>query len=567
MRLDLATDDFIGARSQQQDAAAARSIGTNGGAILVLADGLGGHTGGAEASRIVVETFSAAADTGIFDSEAGRRPALRDTLEKANERIADGVEPAHGHRGMASTAVAVVVADGMVNWISVGDSHLYVWRRGRLAKLNEDHSQAGLMVRSGQYKADDPEVAAAKSVLVSALTGRKLEIVDHPVQAFAVQKGDVVLLASDGLNTLSETEIEAAVTAVQEHGASRISTALLDHIRERRADRQDNTAVVVARIVDLPARTHDVPTQLAEDTQRVTAPTALASATAHLEETGAHTPADAGRTPADAAGSAGHHAGHVQAVRQVEPATSSLSPAPSLAPASAPASASASASPATGAPAAKSSVAPGDISGAAAKTEAVAVPRRKEQPPTLPVRQSRLPPGLIGNMIVALAIAAIAAGTYLFWKPSQDARDKRPASTKQTPAVTGTPAAAQPPAETAPKSQAAPPVLQPLTEQPKQPVTAPATPIPAPAPPSAPALQAAPAPQATPGIEPVRPLQLIQPAPSEATRTPGASGAPVPLPQSPPLLEQPSPAVPRGSQLNLNPAAPPAVRSLLPSQR
>ena len=280
MRLDLATDDFIGARSQQQDAAAARSIGSGGGAMLVLADGLGGHTGGAEASRIVVETFGAAADAGTFDAEPGRRPGLRATLEKANERIADGVEPAHGQRGMASTAVAVILADGLVNWISIGDSHLYVWRRGRLAKLNEDHSQAGLMVRSGQYKPDDPEVAAAKSVLVSALTGRKLEIVDQPAQAFAVETGDVVLLASDGLNTLSENEIESAVTAVQAQGAGEVSTLLLDKVRERRADRQDNTAVVVARVVEMHERATELATQVAHDTQRVTAPAEIASAIA-----------------------------------------------------------------------------------------------------------------------------------------------------------------------------------------------------------------------------------------------------------------------------------------------
>ena len=187
MRLDLATDDYIGARAQQQDAASARSIGSDGGAILVLADGLGGHTGGAEASRIVVETFRDAADTGIFDEELSRRIGLRTALESANERIANGVDPTHGQRSMASTAVAAVIADGMVNWISVGDSHLYVWRRGRLAKLNEDHSQAGLMVRSGQYKEGDPEVLAAKSVLVSALTGRKLEIVDHPTRFVATE--------------------------------------------------------------------------------------------------------------------------------------------------------------------------------------------------------------------------------------------------------------------------------------------------------------------------------------------------------------------------------------------
>lgn len=253
MRLDLATEAFIGARAQQQDAAAARGFGQDGGAVLVLADGLGGHTGGAEASRIVVEAFREAADAGDFDHVLNRAPALRRALDIANERISRGADPADGHRGMASTAVAAVIADGQVRWISVGDSHLYLWRDGKLAKLNEDHSQAGVMLRTGQYQPTDPEVLAARSVLVSALTGRRLEIVDHPDDAFDLAIGDLLVLASDGLNTLEVDEIEALLNQSGEQSAKEISDLLIDTVRDRRADRQDNTAVVVARIEALPA--------------------------------------------------------------------------------------------------------------------------------------------------------------------------------------------------------------------------------------------------------------------------------------------------------------------------
>ena len=273
MQLDLATADYIGARSQQQDTTAAKLLHNKAGALLVMADGLGGHESGAEASRIVVTTFEEASETGAFDLIEGRRSALRETLDRANTRIAGGVNPAHGQRSMASTAVAAIVADGALQWVSVGDSHLYIWREGRLYKLNQDHSQAGLMVRSGQYKATDPEVLAAKSVLVSALTGRKLEIVDHPKETFKVEKGDVLLLASDGLNTLPEQEIESIVTSVQSDGAQRLSARLLETVKNRRADRQDNTAVAVARVLDLPDQpTTAVVTELSEITHQITTP-------------------------------------------------------------------------------------------------------------------------------------------------------------------------------------------------------------------------------------------------------------------------------------------------------
>ncbi len=252
MRLDLATAEYIGARAQQQDTAAAMQI--EAGAMLVLADGLGGHESGADASRIVVDTFRDAGNKGRFDKAETRRQALRDALERANSEIGQGVDPAHGHRGMASTVVAAVVAHGELSWVSVGDSHLYVWRKGRLAKLNEDHSQAGIMVRSGQYKPGDPELQAVKSVLVSALTGRKLDIVDLPQTTFKIEVDDVLILASDGLNTLDDNEIERIVTEVRPQGAVRLSTVLLETVRSRRAPRQDNTTVAVARVLALPAR-------------------------------------------------------------------------------------------------------------------------------------------------------------------------------------------------------------------------------------------------------------------------------------------------------------------------
>ena len=284
MRLQLATKDYIGARTQQQDAAAVQSIGDDIGAILILADGLGGHEGGAVASRIVIDTFREAAQSGAFTSPDKRRLALRDALEEANTRIAGGVDPAHGHRGMASTAVVAVAAEGTVSWISVGDSHLYVWREGRLKKLNEDHSQAGLMVRSGQYKATDPEVLAAKSVLVSALTGRKLEIVDHPSKPFLLEKGDILLLASDGLNTLSEDEIEQIVGDGAGKDPTLLSNVLIDTVRDRRADRQDNTTVAVARVLHVPKRAGtEARTELSPPTHQITAPTEVPAAQQRTE--------------------------------------------------------------------------------------------------------------------------------------------------------------------------------------------------------------------------------------------------------------------------------------------
>jgi serine/threonine protein phosphatase PrpC len=322
MRLELATAEYIGARAQQQDHATA--VPMRNGALLVLADGLGGHESGAEAARIVVDTFREAAGNGSFDSPESRRQMLRETVERANSRIGEGVDPSHGHRGMASTAVAAVVANGDLSWVSVGDSHLYVWRGGRLAKLNEDHSQAGLMVKSGKFKPTDPEVLAVRSVLVSALTGRKLEYVDLPTRSFKVESGDVLLLASDGLNTLKDEEIGRIVADRAGEGAVRLSTVLLETVRSRRAERQDNATVVVARVLATAIRPspREDAAALRTVTHQVTVPNELESTEPKTERA---SPAEVeAATAAAAAASAA-----ASAADDVEPAATGVRSAPS----------------------------------------------------------------------------------------------------------------------------------------------------------------------------------------------------------------------------------------------
>ena len=249
IELDTAQYETIGARAEQQDAAGSASLGSGGGAqLLVLADGLGGHADGARASRMVIETFDGAAKGGLFDEPGGRRQALHGAIQEVNKRIHDATDPMDGHRSMASTAVAAILANGTVRWISVGDSHLYVCRNGRLSKLNADHSQAGIMIRHG-YSPDDEAVINARSVLVSALTGRDIEEIDNPAHDVALEIGDVVLLASDGLNTLSDTEIALAIDQSYDKGAGAIAAALVQMVIDRALPRQDNATVIVSRVL------------------------------------------------------------------------------------------------------------------------------------------------------------------------------------------------------------------------------------------------------------------------------------------------------------------------------
>lgn len=520
MRLDLATADYIGARSQQQDAAAAQLIGGRGGALLILADGLGGHESGAEASQIVIETFKKAAAVRAFDDPDGRRDALRDAIEEANKRIGSGVDPAHGHRGMASTAVAAVVAEGQVQWVSVGDSHLYVWRDGQLHKLNEDHSQAGLLIKTGRYKPDDPEVRAAKSVLVSALTGRPLEMVDLPEEPFFLEKGDVLLLASDGLNTLTDDEIGEIVADVETEGAIRLSTRLLETVRDRRLDRQDNTTVAVARIVAVDAEGAPDPiTEIGASANRPDTVPALVREPQPSTEPPAPKPATSAKSPAPVVAKADDG-------KALDGATGEV-PQPITLP---------------GLPKDKP-----EVPAAASRPRAVPVEARRPLPPEITGIEPRAtaPPtakqatrrgfgavlGLLFMILLAGGAAALGA-IYVY----------RPDWLGLAPPVP-TPSSEQPQQQQQRQPAAAPPPAAPSVATPPRPTPA-VTPVP-----PAPSGPAQSGPTLTPGAQPAPPERVVAPPVNPTPPTPSAvppTATPAaPPPQIlPPLPPQGTPAVP-----------------------
>ena len=107
-----------------------RDLGIDGSehTMLLVADGMGGHVGGATASGLLSKTFVEAypqASGPIVDR-------LRDCLEAGNKAIADAIAENPELDSMGSTLVAAVVSSEGLNWISVGDSPLWLFREGTI---------------------------------------------------------------------------------------------------------------------------------------------------------------------------------------------------------------------------------------------------------------------------------------------------------------------------------------------------------------------------------------------------------------------------------------------------
>jgi PPM family protein phosphatase len=134
--------------------------------------------------------------------------------------------------------------------VSVGDSPLLLYRRGEIALLNEDHSLAPELDRMAAEGQMTPEAAKRdprRHMLRSAVTGDELDLVDFSGKPLAIEPGDYVILASDGLQTLEPSEIERIIAAYASDGSQAVANALIRAVEAIRDPHQDNTTVVAVR--------------------------------------------------------------------------------------------------------------------------------------------------------------------------------------------------------------------------------------------------------------------------------------------------------------------------------
>lgn len=164
--------------------------------LFVVADGMGGAQAGEIASRMCAQAFAEA-------DLIGRPPAdvLRETIRVANARILERSRTDPDAAGMGTTVTAALASDdGSITFAHVGDSRAYLLRDGSLQRLSDDHSLVGELVRKGELSEVEAEHHPQRSVITRALgTDDTVEIDTFTVQA---KDGDVVLLCSDGLNTM-----------------------------------------------------------------------------------------------------------------------------------------------------------------------------------------------------------------------------------------------------------------------------------------------------------------------------------------------------------------------------
>jgi protein phosphatase len=216
--------------------------------LFVVADGMGGAQAGEVASRVAVDTFNG----GLTDS-SDPEGSLAAQVTQANARINELSHQRPEHAGMGTTITALYVGEQEVSVAHVGDSRAYCLRDGELLRLTDDHSLVDELIRQGRLTPEEAEAHPQRSVITRALGPESTVEVD--VRSIRGRPGDVYLLCSDGLTTMTGEDVLLDVLTthprLRDAGEALISAA-------NAAGGKDNITVVLARLEEVSTdATHD----------------------------------------------------------------------------------------------------------------------------------------------------------------------------------------------------------------------------------------------------------------------------------------------------------------------
>lgn len=209
------------------------------GRFFIVADGMGGHAGGQEASKIATEVIHSYLIQ-HWDSPLSSEILLKEAVEKANLSIIEDQQNNPERRDMGTTVVVLIFRDEQPWCAHVGDSRLYRFHSSQLDQITDDHTWVGMALKKGEIDAEQAKFHPWRHVLSQCLGREDLQHID--IQEFDVQSGDRLLICSDGLTEeVTDEKIQTSLSNLESCQAT--AQELIDAAKA--AGGSDNITVVI----------------------------------------------------------------------------------------------------------------------------------------------------------------------------------------------------------------------------------------------------------------------------------------------------------------------------------
>lgn len=223
-------------RENNEDRILTRSF-QGGGALLAIADGMGGHAAGEVAAQLALECLE------NLQPDAGNASeALQRSVQEAQEVVLAASRMGVDLKGMGTTLTVALVYPGVVRWAHIGDTRLYLFSAGELVQITDDHTIPGLLFLNGEISKEQARLHPYGNILLQCIGCDKFS---PDSGTFEIREGDMLLLSSDGLHDLISDEEIASVLSTR-CGLGAMLDRLVAMCLERGG--KDNISAIVARM-------------------------------------------------------------------------------------------------------------------------------------------------------------------------------------------------------------------------------------------------------------------------------------------------------------------------------
>ena len=205
--------------------------------LLVVADGMGGEIAGDFAAEILMETMKRF-EPNLYDHEQ----YLSQLVKEADRAIRNEVKKDPELEGMGTTVTGMLLNKHMASWVHVGDSRLYLLRRGELVQITTDQNWAQFLVEEGEITAEEARHHVLSNVLDQCVgSGECAPETGH----IDVQHADLLMLSTDGLHGELPEETISNILTFQTDIETRVKSLIQSALD---TGGKDNITVLAAEI-------------------------------------------------------------------------------------------------------------------------------------------------------------------------------------------------------------------------------------------------------------------------------------------------------------------------------